>query len=281
MKSQGTPENWSELLRSGIPVTLLIFAFMLRGGSLDIAGLILFLLSSGFAILAWMKNLKFYRAIQNTPISSMTTTAQGYVKLGGYLATSPNGTMKSPITRTDCVWFRCSVPEGNKYGMENSESDAPFLLTDGEGKSQCIIEPKGADVFTHRRSDWREPGKALLRSNTEYRRLEKWEIGDLIRVDPARLEPGDRSDYFEEWLLLPGDPLLALGYLTSGPAVHRATKSGGQQLRLICPPDGRPFLLGTFHPRLLAWRYLFFALFNFVVFICGIWGAWSGVIMLH
>jgi len=336
MKPRRSQMNWPEVVRSGLAIACLIFAFVFRGEGAEIAGIILFGISSMLGLLAWLGNLKFYRSLHDTPTSRIASAAQGYVKLDGYVDAFPDRILNSPITGTECVWYRCSVPGGIKHGIETSESDAPFLLVDGEGQGQCVIEPAGAEVFTHRRSEWREAEESLLRSKSERQQPESGVKPNLVYVDPAQLSAGDRSDHFEEWLLLPGDPLLAMGYFISGEVSHQephikadisqrltdwkedsqnllerfdlngdqkmderewqlarsaarrevlrehtATQSGGQQHKLSLPLDGRPFLLGTFHPQLLAWRYLFFALLNLAAFFVGLWGFGSGIQLLH
>jgi hypothetical protein len=265
-----TPANWPELIRSGMAVLFLILAFMCRGEGAQITGAILFGISSGLGLFAWLDNLRIYRLLHDTPTSSIASAAQGYVKLAGHATALPGQILKSPLSNTECVWHRCFIPKGNWHGIETGESDAPFLLVDAMG--QCVIEPTGAEIYTHRHSEWREPDKGLWRSKSE-RQEPETATNNLIFVDPGQM--GSEEDYFEEWLLLPGDPLLAMGCFISDQAGH--AQSGAH--RLCRPLDGRPFLLGAFYP--LVWRYLFFALLNLATFFVGLWGTASGLKLLH
>lgn len=321
MKMRLRESNPAEEIRTSIAAMCLIFAFVSRSEGAATLGLILFGFSCGFGFLVWFSCLKKYRVIEGTPTSSIASAAQGYVKLSGYMQAFPGRILKAPISGTDCVWYRCLVPEVNKRRIENGDSDAPFLLVDAKG--QCIIEPAGADVFTLRHTEWREPYSTLLRSRSATQKTDAGEQLPLVPVDPDQISSGNRSHHYEEWLLLPGDPLVALGYFISGQVTpeeahikedisqrladwkddmqarfdlngdkqvdgqewqlarsaarrevlkeHVASQTDGQQHRLVQPPDGRPFLLGTLRMRWLAARYLLLALFNLAVFLTALW----------
>lgn len=330
MKTRRAAINWSELLRNGMAALFLIFAIVARIQNAQDAALALFVLTCGLGFLAWLSSLRLYRTIHDTPISGIASAAQGQVKLAGKVTVLPGRMLKSPISGTECVWYRCLVPGGKKYGIESGDSDMPFVLTDGEG--QCVIEPVGAEIFTHHRTEWREPDRGLLRLKTEASKPENAADHPLILVDPAQPNYGDRSEYFDEFLLLPGDSLLAMGYFISGQissgeqrvkadisqrlaewkedsqtlqarfdlngdqkvdeqewqlagtaasrevlGEHGATLTGGQQHRLVNPPDGRPFVLSSVPTRWLALRYLFVALLNLSIFFIGLWGVSSGM----
>lgn len=332
MKPRRTSVSWAEIAASASAFALFAIAFWMRGAGFPVANVIFFGFSSGLGLLAWLTNLKHYRAIHDTPTSSIASAAQGYIKLAGIAAPFPGRIIKSPLTGTECVWYRCYIPGGNWHGMESGESDVPFLLIDAEG--QCVIEPAGAEIFTHRHSEWRKPDKILLHTKSERQPAE--ENNQLIFVDPAKLNSGEKSEYFDEFLLLPGDAIHAMGYFISGQVSHgephikadisqrltdwkedsltllerfdldgnqqiderewqlarsaarrevlrehNDTQFGGQQHRLLRPTDGRLFLLGTFHPRFIAWRYLIFALLNLATFFGGLWGVGSGIQLLH
>jgi hypothetical protein len=214
MKPQRAAINWSELLRNGMAALFLIFAIVARIQNAHDAALALFGLTCVLGFLAWLSSLRLYRTIHDTPVSGIASAAQGQVKLAGKVSAFPGRMLKSPLSGTECVWYRCLVPGGKKYGIESGDSDAPFVLTDGEG--QCVIEPAGAEIFTHHRTEWREPDKGLLRSKSEQFKPENGVAHSLMLVDPAQPSGADRSEYFDEFLLLPGDSLLAMGYFISG-----------------------------------------------------------------
>lgn len=223
MKPRRTQTDWPELLRDGMAVMLLIFAFAFRNAGLEISSVILFGIAGVVGLLAWLADLKRYRIIQGTPVSRIASASQGYARLAGYVTGFPGRLLISPLTGTGCVWYRCRIPGSNQRDIEEVESDVPFLLIDLEGQGQCVIEPTGAEVFTLRRTEWRRPeSRALLRSKSKLQPLEIGVNHNLVFVDPRQMRGGDddSSDNFMEWLLLPGDPIHALGYFISGEVGH-------------------------------------------------------------
>lgn len=111
-----------------------------------------------YAFKAWAKN----RVIEDTPTSRVRSAAQGYVELNGMGLPAPNTANKSPLTGTPCTWWRYKVEERRSSGrsrswstIANDTSTAPFLLDDGTG--QCLIDPRGAEVFPGSTDVWYGP----------------------------------------------------------------------------------------------------------------------------
>lgn len=111
-----------------------------------------------YALKAWAKN----RVIEDTPISRVRSAAQGYVELSGRGVLPPTSANKGPLTGIPCTWWRYKVEERSSTGksrswttLQNDTSDVPFLLDDGTG--QCLIDPRGAEVFPGATDVWYGP----------------------------------------------------------------------------------------------------------------------------
>jgi hypothetical protein len=107
-----------------------------------------------FAFKSWARN----RAIEDTPTSRVRSAAQGYVELSGRGLLPADSHNKGPLTGLPCTWWRYKIEE--RYGgrsrswttIDSGTSDAPFLIDDGTG--QCLIDPRGADVFPSASNVW-------------------------------------------------------------------------------------------------------------------------------
>ena len=112
------------------------------------------------AIKAWARN----RAIDDTPTSRIRSAAQGYVELSGRGVVPPNSANIGPLTGKPCTWWRYKIEERRAGGrsrswhtLQSDTSDQPFLLDDGTG--ECLIDPRGAEVFPTARDVWYGPSE--------------------------------------------------------------------------------------------------------------------------
>jgi E3 Ubiquitin ligase len=113
-----------------------------------------------YAFKAWAKN----RVIEDTPTSRVRSAAQGYVEISGLSVLPPNCQNKAPLTRIPCAWWRYKIEERRSEGRSRSwftiqgdTSTEPFLLDDGTG--QCLIDPRGAEVFPGASNVWYGPSE--------------------------------------------------------------------------------------------------------------------------
>jgi len=111
-----------------------------------------------YAFKAWAKN----RTIEDTPTSRVRSAAQGYVELSGRGVAPPNDANKAPLTGLPCPWWRYKIEERRYSGrsrswctIQSDTSAVPFLLDDGTG--QCLIDPRGAEVFPGATDVWYGP----------------------------------------------------------------------------------------------------------------------------
>jgi hypothetical protein len=113
-----------------------------------------------YAFKAWAKN----RVIEDTPTSRVRSAAQGYVELSGRGIPAPDSPNKGPLTGLPCTWWRYKIEERRYAGrsrswstIQSDTSAAPFLLDDGTG--QCLIDPRGAEVFPGASDSWYGPSE--------------------------------------------------------------------------------------------------------------------------
>jgi hypothetical protein len=113
-----------------------------------------------YAFKAWAKN----RVIEDTPTSRVRSAAQGYVEISGLSVLPPNCHNTAPLTRIPCAWWRYKIEERRYAGRSRSwctiqgdTSTEPFLLDDGTG--QCLIDPRGAEVFPGASNVWYGPSE--------------------------------------------------------------------------------------------------------------------------
>ena len=140
------------------------------------------------------------RVMEDTPTARIRSASQGYVELIGK-ALPPDAPLFSPITRTPCCWYSFKIERREGDGDRNwkteqqGKSTTQFWLQDDTGR--CIIDPEGAEVRALTRRTW---------------------TGATAQVIPGTSEvmmTGDNDHRYTEQLILPGEPLYALGGFTS------------------------------------------------------------------
>jgi len=111
-----------------------------------------------YAFKSWAKN----RLIEDTPVSRVRSAAQGYVELGGNGVLPADSHNRGPLTGMPCTWWHYKVEERGRTRRSSSwstvdtgTSTVPFLLDDGTG--QCLIDPRGAEVFPGATDVWYGP----------------------------------------------------------------------------------------------------------------------------
>lgn len=133
--------------------------------------------------IGWFTNERRRRAIANTPTAKISSAPQGYVELIGRARLAGDPVM-SPISGLPCSWYRCLTERANQDNrgsyeyVSTDESDQFILLADGSG--EVLIDPDEAQIEVTNRS---------IHTQGDYR--------------------------YTEWLILPGQPLFALGEFAS------------------------------------------------------------------
>ena len=227
------------------------------------------------------------RQLQDTPASKVRSAAQGYVELSGVLQPSEKA-LFGPLTQEPCVWWRYRIERESTNGKkdvwrleEEGCSEGWLRLADDTG--ECLIDPRGAQVFpaTHqqwegdRRHPLRKASPGLLSKLVNHYRYTEWRlhagedlyaIGEFRTEIPAR-EPFDgeqaRRAVMHEWeedvagLLqrfdANGDGRLDAQereriHQAAGAEAERRHRKAARQPdwhRLFKPGENRPFILSS------------------------------------
>ncbi len=204
-------ESYLNALTSGAHVLLLLVAFQIGNRNVWLGVLGAVALISFFA---WRGNFRRHRLIGDTPTSRVASAAQGYVELQGTAEYAPGSQPRSKLTALPCIWYRYVVErKGSDDKWERMDAGASgdtFLLRDESG--DCVIDPDGAEIHTRHRDRW------------------------------------TRGDYrYTEWVLLPGDPLYAIGdFSTLNTATAPLSQSRDVGALLAEWKQDRPRLLERF-----------------------------------
>jgi hypothetical protein len=106
-----------------------------------------------FGFKAWREN----RLVGDTPTSRVRSAAQGYVELSGKAVMLPKTPTVGPLTGIPCTWWRYKIEDRRASRWERTivdkgTSESPFILDDGS--AQCLIDPRGAEVFSRETTVW-------------------------------------------------------------------------------------------------------------------------------
>jgi len=143
-------------------------------------GAFAFVCASGLA--AWAGNTRRQRLIHDVPTSRIASAAQGYVEITGTIEQRVDEMLLAKLSQTPCAWYRYQIEkkdsDGDWHVEEYGASDQTFVLNDDTGS--CVIDPEDAEITTSHKKVWTESGRR-----------------------------------YTEYLLLPGDPLYAIGEFTT------------------------------------------------------------------
>lgn len=269
--------NLAQYLTSVGHLLLLFVAFQLdsRVGWLVCLGLI-----AAISGVAWLANLRRYRAIADTPTSRIASAAQGFVELHGVGKALPGLTIVSPARQLPCLWYRYTAYElrDNKWTqVESGESDTEFLIDDASGL--CLVRPDLAEMVsdrkdTYRQGDIKHVEETLLAGERLYalggflsrggsrsqfdRRAELDQVLTEWKQDAAELKT--RFDLDGNGTLDPAEWSLALSAAQREVDQRRQESDLEPVLHSLEPPgNGQPYLIANFDPERLARRYRYWA----------------------
>jgi hypothetical protein len=277
-------KNYAQFITSGAQLALLYV-----GAKADSrAGWVVCLaLIAGFSVFAWCSTLLRRRAITDTPTSRIASAAQGYVELSG-TGRPPDPPLFSHLTHLPCLWYRYRVEKGsgkNRRTVDSGESEVPFLIDDGSG--HCLVDPEGAEILTRHEKCWREGDHCytewkLLINDRIYALGEFKTLGGGTADLDARRDikellaewKKDRTALFERFDLDGNGKISEKEWGLARQAARREVSRMHREARdlsdvhtLICPRNGRYYLLSNIDPNRLARRYLLWSLFHLTVFL--------------
>lgn len=149
-------------------------------------------------------NWRRLRLIEDAATAKVRSAHQGYLELEGMGRLMDGEPIIAPLTSTHCLWWRYKIEEKQQRGdsdewkvIKQGISDNLFYLEDGTGR--CVIDPDGAEV--------RCDDKRVWHGDSE------WPLA-VAQTRSGRYR-------YSEWLILPGQPLYAIGEFRSmNPAEH-------------------------------------------------------------
>jgi len=181
-------------------------------------------------VFLFRNSLKKLQYIKDIPTSKIGSAKQGYVKLKGTLIL-PEGhaPLLSALSQTACLWWEYEI---YKYRYRKKKGESPWKTIDSDHSNnefyiaddtgRCKFNPQGATIIAQPPKIW-EGNKAYPQNNIDKETLPE----RLARLsDPYR---------YEEHVLLPGQAVYVLGYLSN--------KNGYSYLEK--PPDEQPFILSN------------------------------------
>lgn len=148
------------------------------------------------------KGLHKSRLLEDTPTSLVRSAPQGYIELEGTGHRLEGDPIIAPLTTTRCTWwsYRIEIRETYSTGktrytrwraVDKGHSDNLFELRDSTGR--CLVDPDGAEVLASETDSWR--------GSTAWPILGKRGMLGRYRYTENRMHDGD--------------PLIAIGYLTT------------------------------------------------------------------
>jgi hypothetical protein len=139
------------------------------------------------------------RLIENIPRSKARSAAMGLVEVAG--RAEPFALLKSPLTATDCVYYRFKVEKYVRSGknshwrvINQGSSTHFFYIYDETGR--ILVDPVEAEL--HLATDYKYTGTDIVASGS----ARQYDIPVIF---------GSGNMRYTEWYILPGDSVYAIG----------------------------------------------------------------------
>ena len=278
-----------QIVTSGTQIALLFIGLQLESRAGWVICLVVIAIIS---LLAWVSAMNRRRAITDTPISRIGSAAQGYVELSGTGRPLDESPLRSELTGLPCLWYRFHVEERTRdrkwSSVQRGESEVSFLIEDGSGR--CVVDVENAEIFTRHKKSWTQ-GSYRYTEWTLAINDHIYALGDFKTLGGGSVDLDARSDLNElltEWkkdkatLLkrfdLDGDGQLDLrewGLARQAARrevsrLHREARDESDVHTMVCPVNGRHYLISNIDPNGLARRYLLWSLFHLALFLAAL-----------
>lgn len=199
-----------------------------------IAGSVIVAMGAG-AMYFGSRQLKKAKLIEETPQSKVRSMAMGLVEVHGHV--DPIETIKTPLSQTDCVYYRYKIEEYVRETRTNSKGqtrtthkwrtiqdyhkETPFNAQDDTGSVKVI--PERAEFEVNPKKRFVQKAGLMGGINLMLDAFKRWNDKDYQPIDIAKwglrevapegfsghANVGDRR--FTEWYILPTEPLFVLG----------------------------------------------------------------------
>lgn len=278
------------LLAFAAAVAALLAALALRHGAVALVGFCaaVFLLATLFG---WLGSMQRRAAMRDTPTSTATAAAMGYVELLGTTQDLAWPPLRSQIRKIPCVWYRYQIERrvGLTWVIESSRASTQcFVLRDASG--ECIVDPEGAEVVARGLRAWRE---------FEYRYHEAviglgesvYVLGELTSIHAALDTPSEQradiSALLAEWKRDPEELMRRFDANRDGRLSEEEWETARREAKATIereyaarralgpvnlirrPADGRKFIISAYPPEQLARRFGLWAWLHLGLLVAG------------
>ncbi len=227
--------------------------FLIRPAIGLLIGMILFY--TGF------RGLKMKRLIENTPTSKIRSLAMGLVEVYGE-ALPENKTLKSPLSKTDCVYYSVNIEEYRNKGKHSEwvsiydkQSEEKFRIKDETG--EILVNPKDAQMVLSPDSVSQSGlGKDPTKNIMNFLTTNKIKYEGLLGIN--------KTMRYTEIIIAPKDKLYVMGNATIDKS-KSATSKGYENVIISKEKDNNIFyisdkpekeLLKTFNWQIILGIYL-------------------------
>jgi hypothetical protein len=222
VSQRGVAFQWGFLL-----LEFLLFLFILALSPAIGPPLLIIALLFIAALWAWRRALAYARAIDDTPIARVTSTAQGYAGLLGHGRLLDGAYVREPYTGRPCLWYRRADDGSREEAFQRMKDQETGGLFDSLASSWqflwllCDFFLDGRlDVFHQFRSEIKESDASFLLEDGS---------GEMCIVDPEGAEMllrrriakmdafGNNAGKAHYWSLRAGEQIYVLGeFVTKG-----------------------------------------------------------------
>ena len=264
-------------------LALLLMAYLAHDSIISVGILVLIACLSFYG---WIYNYKRTRAIADIAPSSIASAAQGYVELSGRSSAQADNLVVSPLSGTQCVWFRYWVYERNdKDWRLVNEGISPYTIQINDGTGTCQVDVDGAEVMgAERRTSYDGTYKneeLLLFGGSDLYVLGEFstvggaasalnlkeDVGDLLtswKQDKASLYKRfdlDKNGEIDarEWELARRQAVKEVQLQ------HREIRATSGVNVMREPSDKKLYLISTLSPQKLRSRFILWTMFHLVV----------------
>ncbi len=283
--------KYAQLLTSGAQLLLILIGIHQHsrdGWLYCLTGMIL------ISIFAWLSSLSRLRTIRETPVSRISSAAQGYVELIGRGQPYCDTPLLSQVSRLPCLWCRYKIERREDFNkwihIESGETTDSFILRDDSGES--VVDPEQAEIITEHYNQWHEDDYRY----TEWKLLPHdllYVAGQFRTQGGSTMEFDSRAELNEllvEWkkdmpTLLRRFDLNKDGVLDADEwqlVVEAAKGEVDKMMReaqaqpetnfVSRPPDGKFFVISNLSKERLSRRYLLWAWAHLVIFFGSLGG---------
>jgi len=201
------------------------------------------LLPGVFIFIEGVKAFQRKMLIEDIPTSKIRSIAMGLVEISGEVVPAKNMILKSPLTKTNCVYYRLVIEEERSSGksrvwvtIKDEEKRTYFYVKDETGL--VLVDPKGAEVdvspnFSFNSGLGKDPPDFvkyyLLANNISYQ--------DFFGIN--------KKMRFYEYCIAPKDKIFIMGTAGDNPFIEEGWAQSGVEDIMIQKGEGEIYYISN------------------------------------